>query len=164
MKTTLTPEQSAELIAKGISADKASMCQLDFDYDGEIIDRSEVFEDCGKLLAVVNDEAIEVDRRIVSKDSDFDHSFADDMPIFTLADVCSLLPKEIVADTIICQNDICPIRINWDTNVQTWFVGYGLIPHPVGVGVDSELIDALFSILCWAIDNNHVKVKQPCQS
>lgn len=101
MKTTLTPEQSAELIAKGISADKASMCQLDFDYDGEIIDRSEVFEDCGKLLAVVNDEAIEVDRRIVSKDSDFDHSFADDMPIFTLADVCSLLPKEIVADTII---------------------------------------------------------------
>ena len=157
-KSCLTAEQSATLIAKGISADKASMCQLDFDYDGEIIDRSEVFEDCDKLLAVVNDEAIEVDRRIVSKDSDFDHSFADDTPIFAIADVLGLLPKEIVADTIICQNDICPIRINWDTKGQKWFVGYELIPHPVDVGVDSELIDALFSILCWAIDNNLVKV------
>lgn len=158
-KSCLTAEQSATLIAKGISADKASMCQLDFDYDGEIIDPCEVFEDCGKLLAVVNDEAIEVDRRIVLKDDpNFDHSFADDTPIFAIADVLGLLPKEIVADTIICQNDICPISINWDTNVQTWFVGYELIPHPVGVGVDSELIDALFSTLCWAIDNGHIKL------
>lgn len=159
MKTTLTPEQSAALIAKGISADKASLCQLYSDYDGEIIDPCEVFEDCGKLLAVVNDEAIEVGRNIVPKDSDFDHSFADDMPIFTLADVCSLLPKEIVTDTIMCENDVCPICINWDTNVQKWLVGYELIPHPVGVGADSELIDALFSILCELIDNGYLLTK-----
>lgn len=42
----------------------------------------------------------------------------------------------------------------WDTNCQKWFVGYDLIPHPVGVGVYSELIDALFSTLCWVIEKN----------
>lgn len=90
------------------------------------------------------------------------NEFKDGKPIavrrFTLADVCALLPKEIVADTIMCDNDICPISIRWDNNCQKWFAGYDLVPRPVGVGVDSELIDALFSTLCWAIDNNHVKL------
>lgn len=75
-------------------------------------------------------------------------------PIFTLADVCALLPKEIVTDTIMCDDDVCPISIRWDTNCQKWFVGYDLIPHPVGVGMDSELIDALFSTSCWVIEKN----------
>lgn len=103
MRTTLTPEQSATLIAKGIGADKASMCQLYSDYDDEIIDPSEVFEDCGKLFAVVDDEAIEVDCNIVAKDSDFDHSFADDMPIFTLVDICGLLPKGVIHNGLSCK-------------------------------------------------------------
>lgn len=120
MKTTLTPEQSAELIAKGISADKAS------------------YDSC----------AIEVGSAARTPAQ----------PIFTLADVCALLPKEIVTDTIMCDNDICPISIRWDNNCQKWFAGYDLVPRPVGVGVDSELIDALFSTLCWAIDNGHINL------
>lgn len=118
-KSCLTAEQSATLIAKGISADKASEIK---EYDDEV--------------------------------SKWTHRGA---PIFTLADVCALLPKEVVTDTIMRENDVCPISIRWDKNCQKWFVGYDLVPHPVGVGVDSELIDALFSTLCWAIDN-HVKV------
>lgn len=115
MKTTLTPEQSATLIAKGISADKAS-------------EKKREYTDLG--------------------------TFIGDTPIFTLADICGLLPKEIVTDTIMCENDVCPISIRWDKNCQKWFVGYDLVPHPVGVGVDSELIDALFSTLCWVIEKN----------
>ena len=65
MKTTLTPERSATLIAKGISADKAS------EYDDEV--------------------------------SQWTHRGA---PIFTLADICELLPKEIERDTINCGLDI----------------------------------------------------------
>ena len=156
MKTTLNPEQSATLIAKGISADKASkrVTRKVADSHGREIEKLRLkrWKDC-----VPYEKATITNLRVGLMR--FEHK-----EIFTLADILDLLPKEIVADTIICQNDICPIRINWDTNVQTWFVGYELIPHPVGVGVDSELIDALFSILCWAIDNNHVKVKQPCQS
>lgn len=116
MKTTLTPEQSATLIAKGISADKAS------------------FDSC----AIAVGSAARTPTQ----------------PIFTLADICALLPKEIVTDTIMCENDVCPISIRWDKNCQKWFVGYELVPHPVGVGVDSELIDALFSTLCWVIEKN----------
>lgn len=125
MKTTLPPEQSAALIAKGIRPDKAS-------------EKKREYTSLGTPIGYA--------------------------PIFTLADLLGLLPKVIITDTIMCENDICLICISWDENCKKWFVGYELIPHPVGVGVDSELIDALFSTLCWAIDNNLVKVKQPCQS
>ena len=117
MKTALTPEQSATLIAKGISADKAS-------------EKKREYTDLGTPIGYT--------------------------PIFTLADICGLLPKEIVTDTIMCENDVCPISIRWDKNCQKWFVGYELVSHPVGVGSDSELIDALFSTLCFAIDNGHI--------
>lgn len=122
MKTTLTPEQSATLIAKGISADKASYQQCTTPIRNGV-------------------------RGIVRTPA---------QPIFTLADICELLPKEVVTDTIMCENDVCPISIRWNENSKKWFVGYDLVPRPVGVGVDSELIDALFSTLCWAIDNNHI--------
>lgn len=118
MRTTLTLQESATLIAKGISADKASKRKLDF---------------CDIITPL--------ERREV-------------LPIFTLADICGLLPKEIVTDTIMCENDVCPISIRWDKNCQKWFVGYDLVPRPVGVGVDSELIDALFSTLYWVIEKN----------
>ena len=121
MKTTLTLQESATLIAKGISADKAS-------------ERTPDYKD-------INNTGKPFERREL-------------LPIFTLADVCALLPKEIVTDTIMCDDDVCPISMRWDTNCQKWFVGYDLIPHPVGVGVDSELIDALFSTLCWVIEKN----------
>lgn len=118
----LSAEQSATLIAKGISADKASERTLDF---------------CDIITPLERRELL---------------------PIFTLADICALLPKEIVTDTIMCENDVCPISMRWDKNCQKWFVGYDLVPRPVGVGVDSELIDALFSTLCWAIDNGLINL------
>ena len=124
MKIALTPEQSAILIAKGMSAEKASR-------QGERIYKTVELQN-GSIKRV----------------------FDGYEPIFTLADVCSLLPKEVVTDTIMCDDDVCPISIRWDKNCQKWFVGYDLVPHPVGVGVDSELIDALFSTLCWVIEQN----------
>ncbi|MCZ2855536.1 hypothetical protein [uncultured Duncaniella sp.] len=127
MKHLLTPEQSATLIAKGISADKASG-------QGERTYKTVELQN-GSIKRVFDGYA----------------------PIFTLADVCSLLPKEIEQDTIMCENDVCPISMRWDKNCQKWFVGYDLVPRPVGVGVDSELIDALFSTLCWVIEKNFLK-------
>ena len=120
MKTILTPEQSATLIAKGISTEKAS------------------YQQC---TTPIKNGVRGIVRTPVQ-------------PIFTLADVCALLPKEVVTDTIMCENDVCPISMRWDKNCQKWFVGYDLVPRPVGVGVDSELIDALFSTLCWVIEKN----------
>lgn len=144
MKKLLSAEQSATLIAKGISADKASMFAWQKVRDGKGNPLSKKEKNCKynhgitlkKGMMVCGLERIEY------------------TPIFTLADICSLLPKEVVTDTIMCENDVCPISIRWDKNCQKWFVGYDLVPHPVGVGVDSELIDALFSTLCWVIEKN----------
>lgn len=157
MKKLLSAEQSATLIAKGISADKASMCQLYSDYDGEIIDPSEVFEDCGKLLAIVDDEAIEVNRNIISKDSDFDHSFADDMPIFTLADVCELLPKGVIHNGLSCKLRITswydePYFAGYENQIGKYIMGN---PYDAPFSAE-ELIDALYELLLWAIDNGHI--------
>ena len=66
MKHLLSHEQSANLIAKGISADKAS-------------ERTPDYKD-------INNTGKPFERREL-------------LPIFTLADVCALLPKEIVTDT-----------------------------------------------------------------
>ena len=156
MKNLLSVEQSATLIAKGISADKASMCQLYSDYDGEIIDPSEVFEDCGKLLAVVDDEAIEVNRDIVPKDSDFDHSFADDMPIFTLADLLSILPKKITfGHRTNCRLKMQPIISAKDATSEVWQACYLHTSLKANAEAD-ELIDSLYEILLWAIDNGYI--------
>lgn len=126
MKHLLSPSQSATLIAKGIGADKAS------------------------------EQGDKIFKPVALQNGSIKRVFDSYEPIFTFADICPLLPKEIVTDTIMCEDDTCPISIRWDKNCQKWFVGYELVPHPVGVGVDSELIDALFSTLCWVIDNGHI--------
>lgn len=67
MKQTLSVEQSATLIAKGISADKASERTLDF---------------CDIITPLERRELL---------------------PIFTLADVCSLLPKGVIHNGLSCK-------------------------------------------------------------
>lgn len=119
MKTTLTIEQSAELVKRGVSPERATRVPL---------------------CATSPDEPRWSE------------------PIFTLTDMLSLLPKEVIADTRFCKNETCPINIRWDYTMGIWFVVYELVSLPDGIGEDSELINALFSTLLWAIDNNHVKL------
>lgn len=113
MRTTLTPEQSTSLIAKGISVDKASERTPDYH----------------------------------------------DTPIFTLADICSLLPKGVIHNGISCK-----LRItSWYD--EMYFAGYEnqigkyIMGNPYDAPFSAEeLIDAIFALLCWAIDHNHVKL------
>lgn len=121
IKSCLTAEQSATLIAKGISADKAS------------------FDSCATAVG----SAVRTPTP----------------PIFTLADVCSLLPKGVI------HNDIsCKLRItSWYD--EPYFAGYEnqigkyIMGNPYDAPFSAEeLIDALFALLCWAIDHNHVKL------
>ena len=133
MKTEIatTKEQSRRLLACGVSPDTADMCWTRFESDGEKYEQLSVMDE-----------------------STYEFASLSPIPAWSLSALLGLLPKEIVTDTIMCDDDVCPISIRWDTNCQKWFVGYDLIPHPVGVGVDSELIDALFSTLCWVIEKN----------
>ena len=118
MKTTLTPEQSATLIAKGISADKAS-------------EKKREYTDLG--------------------------TFIGDAPIFTLADICGLLPKGVIHNGLSCK-----LRItSWYD--EPYFAGYEnqigkyIMGNPYDAPFDAEeLIDALYELLLWAIDNGYI--------
>lgn len=112
MKTTLTIEQSAELIKRGVSADKAS------------------YDSCATSVGSTVRTPIQ--------------------PIFTLADLLSLLPKKI-DDTYRLKIQSC----DW----PTWTVCYTDFQSGAkGWHQSMELIDALYNLLLWAIDHNHVKL------
>lgn len=121
MKTTLTIEQSAELIRKGVPNNRAS--------DWEEL----------------NDPVSQWTGRGV--------------PIFTLADLLSLLPKGIIYDGLSCKLRI----ISWYD--EPYFAGYMnqagkyIMGNPYNAPFSAEeLIDVIFELLRWAIDHNHVKL------
>lgn len=154
MKTTLTIDQSAELIKRGVSSDKASAAVIYLDYAGEEVEPHKVFKREGDgilLTRLRNESVIGVEAKIVFKDSGSNYSTS----IFTLNDLLSLLPKEIKRDSldrpyvlhIIREEDrtIAAYRRDWDSIT----------------GADkrtSEFIDSLYELLLWAIDHNHVKL------
>lgn len=119
MKNLLSVEQSAALIAKGISADKASDRTIKFHRIGTQAERREV------------------------------------LPIFTLADICSLLPKEIEIDAHRCGLNM------WYHNAHYWMVSYvqfdgAEIAYQSPVVSRDRLIDALYEFLCMCIRNGYI--------
>ena len=134
MKHLLSPEQSATLISKGISADKAS-------------ERTPDYKD-------INNTGKPFERREL-------------LPIFTLADLFALLPKDIEMDFPNADGGIdtedCYLCTQWCINGyyadnHQWCVFYTPGFQVVGDFCAKELIDALYKCLIWAIDNNHVKL------
>lgn len=120
MKTTLAPEQSATLIAKGISADKASG-------QGE-----------------------KIYKPITLQNGSIKRVFDGYTPIFTLADIIGILPKEV---KIHCDGD----TLSMIYHCGQWRVGYSnCAEHCNHTKVALELIDALYSLLCWAIGHGHI--------
>ncbi len=128
MKTTLTPEQSATLIAKGISADKASMVRMDFN---------------GTYAYVSGEEAQTV------RDCVNGQFYVEECRVFALADILSLLPKTINYKTLYME-----------CLGTTWEVGYRCERKTFSISeviYKEELIDALYELVLWCIDN-HVKL------
>lgn len=149
MKYLLSPEQSATLIAKGISADKASMFagQKVRDGKGNPLSKKEKNREYNhgitlkKGIIICGLEHIEY------------------TPIFTLADICALLPKGVIHDGLSCK-----LRITtWYD--ESYFAGYEnqvgkyIMSNPYDAPFSAEeLIDVLYELLLWAIDYNHVKL------
>ena len=161
IKTILTPEESKRLIELGVGSKMASMCMLYFAESdtSEPIPSWEVWEDCGKLLCNISDEVENVECKIVPIDSDYDQSSKEETPIFSIADILSILPKEIIADTIMGEDFPCALTIRWDENRKVWNCAYECLPLPLNVGKSPELIDALYSLLIWYLENT-IKLKE----
>ena len=71
-------------------------------------------------------------------------------PIFTLSDLLELLPKEIKIEIPSEKsNAMLPLRMNWNRNIKQWRCYYAAIFSA------PELIDALFALLCWVVENDY---------
>jgi hypothetical protein len=161
MKDKLTPEQSHRLIELGVDASNASMCMLYFPESdsSEPLEAWQMWEENGKLLCNPDESQVQdVECIIVPKDADYDQSAKEEHPIFNLSDILSLLPKEIIADTIMGKDWPCAFTMRWDGNRHLWVAAYETLPRPLDVGDAPELIDALFELLVWCITNKHLKV------
>ncbi len=143
MKHLLTPEQSATLIAKGISADKASAALIYLNYADEEVESDRVFKrEDGVLLTRLRCGMVDgVTTKIVFKEPNSRYS----IPIFTLADILSLLPKTINYETLYME-----------CLGTTWEVGYRCERKTFSISeviYKEELIDALYELVLWCIDN-----------
>ncbi len=137
MKNCLSVEQSAELIKRGVSADKASIVCIDFN----------------GTYAYVSGEEVQTIRDCVNG-----KFYVEESRVFTLADLLAMLPITI-------GNFLLSISTSSD---GTWCVAYELYDNDDDwwsvvrdvqfTHVETELIDALFGLLCELIDHNHVKL------
>lgn len=146
MKTTLTIQESATLISKGVSPERASMVCMDFN---------------GTYAYVCGGEAQTVRDCVNGK------FYVEESRVFTLTDLLSLLPKEIEVDFPDADGGIdiedCYLCTQWCINGDyadnhQWCVFYTPGFQVVGDSCAKELIDALYKLLLWAIDRNHVKL------
>ena len=77
-------------------------------------------------------------------------------PIFTLADILDILPKEINAFGI-------PARLQmYNHPAEYWIASYvtydgGTLTYQNPCSAEKELIDALYSLLVWCLEKGYVK-------
>lgn len=76
-----------------------------------------------------------------------------DTPIFTLADVCSLLPKGVIHNGLSCKLRITswydePYFAGYENQIGKYIMGN---PYDAPFSAE-ELIDALYELLLWTID------------
>lgn len=77
-------------------------------------------------------------------------------PLFTLADLLSLLPKTIRVDNSPFDKEL---SMAFEYAEQKWYAGYCFLDDDfINHNIAFELIDALYNLLIWAIDHNHVKL------
>lgn len=128
VKNCLTAEQSAHLISLGVSADNAS----------------EQGERIYKPVALQNGSIKRV--------------FNGNKPIFTLANILGLLPKKItLGHRSNCRLKIQPIISAKDATSEVWQACYLHTSLKANAEAD-ELIDALYLLLCWCIENQYINL------
>ena len=138
MKDKLTPEQSQHLIELGVAPSRASMCQIQHSADGETI-----------YSIVEHDEFC------------YEMSCLHPKPIFDLSDILSLLPKRI--DDLILSIFGTMVDELAKAAKEGWMVSY-VDEHVEAESTDTifqapELIDALYELLCWVLQNHPDKIK-----
>lgn len=82
------------------------------------------------------------------------------MPVFTLTDLVSLLPKTIEAE-ILNVRRIVKLEVRWCDDC--WLVRYSalcgdIVYDKTRPSLAYELVDALYEFIIWCIDNKYIKL------
>lgn len=78
-------------------------------------------------------------------------------PIFTLTDLLSLLPNNYPGDELDSGDKrvyLTITAVDWNL----WMAKYSTINKVIAARANREMIDSVYELLLWAIDNNHVKL------
>ena len=148
MKTTLTVEESARLIELGVDPKMASMVSWK---QTETWARKSVLPNKEHLTLKPFKPMIIGFERFETKD------------VFTLADILRILPKEIEDSNL----DIISTQVDIKNHkkISGWMVTYIDSHNDLAFGDESifqapELIDALYSLLIWCLENKIIKLKE----
>ncbi|MDE6246663.1 MAG: hypothetical protein K2M41_02320 [Muribaculaceae bacterium] len=142
MKTTLTPEESQRLIDLGVDPKMASTTCINFNGTYAYVsgEESETVRDC------VNDQY-----------------YTEECRCFSIADILSILPKEIEDSNL----DIISTQVDIKNHkkVSGWMVTYTDNYNDLAFGDESvfqssELIDALNKLAIWCLENGHFKTER----
>lgn len=79
------------------------------------------------------------------------------VPIFTLADLLTLLPNNYPGDEADSGDKrvyLTITAVDWNR----WMAKYATINEVIAARTNDEMIDAVYELLLWAIDRNHVKL------
>lgn len=142
MKTTLTVEESARLIELGVDPKMAKGVCLDFNGTYAYISG----EETKTVVDWVNMEY-----------------YTEQPVVFTLADILSILPKEIEDSNL----DIISTQVDIKNHkkISGWLVTYIDSHNDLAFGDESifqapELIDALYQLLIWCLEDKIIKLKE----
>lgn len=114
-------------------------------------------EESARLIELGVDAKLASHDKVVFDKNDKPYSH----PIYDLTDILSILPKEITtSETIMGDDFTSDIGINWYSNVRLWKCGYTCLPLPYNVGIAPELIDALYQLLIWCLENGYLKTEK----
>lgn len=140
----LTLKESVDLVMRGIDPNDASHCMIHFDEDGEQISGFEY----------ANTGCSEPPK-IVDKDDNFDHSYENDCPIFTIMDVIRLCPSVLKLDIpqdmgggilkykfTISGQENGSFKVGYSVGDNYWFIEF----------YEDELAHALYKLVCDLIE------------
>lgn len=86
----------------------------------------------------------------------YEASFMNPIPAFTLQDILEMLPKEIRDK----DDDKFVLRIEYWLLHRVWYVGYYYYDVTLNdLCCKGDLLDAAYDMLCWCIENGHIKSK-----
>lgn len=130
----LSIDQMQYLKELGIDTNKASMCWV------KIVDRGFPKLKGSCYLTLFNSD-------YQSNDS---YEFT---PVFTLIDIIYILPKYIYTHDVKFHLDI---STKGECN-PIWFVSYRADSEIIHTTYSKNVIDAVYEMLCWAVDNGYIK-------